>query len=56
MVDINDILNDDPIIDIDQEEIFGATPPLTEEQKTDAYGPSGRDIISRNVVWYVKHV
>ena len=50
MVDINDILNDDPIIDIDQEEIFGATPPLTEEQKTDAYGPSGRDIISRNVV------
>mgnify|MGYP003113526991 CR=1 FL=1 len=50
MVDINDILNDDRIINIDQEEIFGATPPLTEEQKTEAYGPSGRDIISKNVV------
>jgi len=45
-----DFLQDDPIIDIDQEQIFGATPPLTQQQKIDAYGPSGRDIISRNVV------
>lgn len=45
-----DFLQDDPIVEIDQEQIFGATPPLTQEQKTEAYGPSGRDILSRNVI------
>ena len=45
-----DFLQDDPIIDIDQEQIFGAPPPLTQQQKIDAYGPSGRDAVSRNII------
>ena len=45
-----DFLQDDPIIDIDQEQIFGGVPPLSQEQKIDAYGPSGSDAITRNVI------
>ena len=29
---------------------LGVAPPLTQQQKIDAYGPSGRDIVSRNII------
>jgi len=34
------------VVDFD----LGAAPPLTQEQKIEAFGPSGRDIITRNVI------
>ncbi len=34
------------VVDFD----LGAAPPLTREQKIEAFGPSGRDIITRNVI------
>ena len=64
MVDINDILEDEdsgyiqlpmPGATTDPQTgvtdfSFGVAPPLTQQQKIDAYGPSGRDIVSRNVI------
>jgi len=29
---------------------LGVAPPLTQQQKIDAYGPSGRDAVSRNII------
>ena len=64
MVDINDILEDEdsgyiqlpmPGATTDPQTgvtdfSFGVAPPLTQQQKIDAYGPSGRDIVSRNII------
>ncbi len=64
MVDINDILEDEdsgyiqlpmPGATIDPQTgvtdfNFGVAPPLTQQQKIDAYGPDGRDVVSQSII------